>query len=106
MDNTAYIKSLEERIEKLEKLVSGLKLTNGNLVLQNCENITFSDCEIQAVALQKSKGVSVECVNAENFALAAFSAKIDCANIDRLENKSNKTKMNNCTIGDEQESLK
>lgn len=100
MDNTAYIKSLEERIEKLEKIIGELKLENGNLTLTGSENITFSNCQIQAVALQKCKGVSVECVNADTFGLAAFSVKIDSANIDKFENKSNKTKMNNCTIGD------
>ena len=98
MDNTAYIKSLEERIEKLERILGELKLENGNLALTNSESITFSNCQIQAVALQKCKGVSVECVNADNFGLAAFSVKIDSANIDRFENKSNKTKMNNCTV--------
>ena len=38
MDNMEYIKSLEERIEKLEKILATIKLNNN-------ENITFSNCQ-------------------------------------------------------------
>ena len=100
MDNTAYIKSLEERIEKLEKILGELKLENSNLALTNSESITFSNCQIQAVALQKCKDVSIQQITADNFGLAAYSAKIENAHIDSMENKSNKTKMSNCTIND------
>lgn len=88
MDNLEYIKSLEERIEKLENFIAAIKLEGKN-------NVSFTNCEIQGVGLQSCKNTSISCVNAENFGLAAFSVKIDAANIENIENKSKKTKICN-----------
>ncbi len=96
MDNLEYIKSLEERIEKLEKFISAIELKGKN-------NISFTNCEIQAIGLQSCKNTSISCVNTENFGLAAFSVKIDSSNIENFENKSNKTKICNSDFSNSKE---
>ena len=96
VDNLEYIKSLEERIEKLEKLVSAIELKDKS-------NISFTNCNIQAIGMQSCKNTSISCVNAENFALAAFSVKIDSSNIEKFENKSTKTKIYNSDLSNSKE---
>lgn len=96
MDNLEYIKSLEDRIEKLERLVSAIELKDKN-------NISFTNCVIQAIGMQGCKNTSISCVNTENFALAAFSAKIDSSNIEKFENKSTKTKIYNSDLSNSKE---
>lgn len=94
MENMEYIKSLEDRIEKLEKFIAAI-------IIEGKNDISFNNCEIQGIALSKCRNVSVSCVNTENFGLAAFSVKMDSANIERFENKSQKTKIINSNVSDD-----
>lgn len=91
MDNLEYIKSLEERIEKLEKIISSIKL-------EDSENITFTNCQIQGLALEKCKGVTIKDFTVEGLGFASLNAKIENANIQNFQNQSGKVKMQNCTI--------
>ena len=91
MDNMEYIKTLEERIEKLENIIS-------TMVLQNGKNITFSNCQIHGMALEKCKDVTVKDFIVDALGFAAFSAKIENANIHNFQNQSGKVKIHNCTI--------
>lgn len=91
MDTMEYIKMLEQRIEALEKFISTIKLDNK-------ENITFTDCQIQAIGLEKCQGVSMTDMTVENLGFAAFQAKIENATIHNFSNSSGKVKVSNCTI--------
>lgn len=91
MDNNEYIKSLEERIEKLEKFIANIKLENN-------ENITITNCQIQGLGLQSCKGVTVKDINVDALGFAAFNAKIENANIHNFKNQKGKVKIKNCDI--------
>ena len=91
MDNMEYIKSLEERIEKLEKMLATFKL-------DNTENITFTNCRIQGMALEKCKGVTIKDFTVDGLGFASFNARIENANIHNFKNQSGKVKITNCTI--------
>ena len=88
MDNLEYIKSLEDRIKKLEDFIAAIKLDDNN-------SVSFSNCQIQAVTCKK---VQIENIETQNFGFAAFSAKIENASIGTFENKSKKTKIYNSKI--------
>lgn len=91
MDNTEYIKSLEERIEKLENFINGIKLENN-------DNISFLNCQFQGIAFEKCKNVSVEGLNAEGVAFASFNANIENATLNSLIAQSGIVKIKNCDI--------
>ncbi len=91
MDTMEYIKSLEERIEKLEKIIATIKLNNN-------ENITFANCQIQGMALEKCKGVTIKDFTVDGLGFASFNAKIENATIHNFKNQSGKVKIRNCTI--------
>ncbi len=101
MDNMEYIKSLEERIDKLEKLIATIKLDNN-------ENITFTNCQIQGMALQSCKDVTIKDVTIKDFTVdalgfASFNAKIENANIHNFQNQKGKVRIKNCTINNKEE---
>lgn len=91
MDNMEYIKSLEERIEKLEKFIAGIEL-------KNKENISFSNCTIQGIGMQSCKGVTITDMNLQNLGLASLSTQIKNSTIHNCETKNGKVKIQNCTI--------
>ena len=96
MDNIEYIKSLEERIEKLEKLISTIKLDNN-------ENVTFTNCQIQGMALQKCKDVIIKDFTVEALSFASLNAKIENANIHNFQNQKGKIIMQKCNIHNNEE---
>ena len=91
MDNMEYIKSLEDRIEKLEKLIASLKL-------DNFENITLSNCQIQGVGLEKCKNVVLKEFTVDNLGFAAYKSKIESATIHNFQSQNGKVRITNCTI--------
>ena len=91
MDNIEYIKSLEERIEKLEKFIAGIEL-------KNTENISFSNCAIQGIGMRSCKGVTITDMNLQNLGLASFSTQIKNSTIHNCKTKNGKVKIQNCTI--------
>ena len=91
MDNMEYIKSLEERIEKLEKILATIKLNNN-------ENITFSNCQIQGMGLQSCKDVTIKDFTVDALGFASLNAKIENANIHNFQNQKGKVKIKNSTI--------
>ncbi|MBO5021522.1 MAG: hypothetical protein J6J13_06705 [Clostridia bacterium] len=94
MDNMKYIKSLEERIEKLEKFIAGIEL-------KNKENISFSNCSIQGIGMHSCKGVTITDMNLQNLGLASFSTKIKNSTIHNFKNQKGKVEIKNCTINNE-----
>jgi len=96
MDNMEYIKSLEERIDKLEKLIATIKLDNN-------ENITFTNCQIQGMALQSCKDVTIKNFTVDALGFASFNAKIENANIHNFQNQKGKVRIKNCTINNKEE---
>lgn len=96
MDNMEYIKSLEERIEKLEKFIAGIEL-------KNKENISFSNCTIQGIGMQSCRGVTITDMNLQNLGLASFSTKINNSTIHNCETKNSKVKIQNCNINNKSE---
>lgn len=95
MDNREYIKTLEERIEKLEQFISAV-------TLNNTQNITFSNCQIQGVALTKCKDVMIKDITVEGLGFASWDAKIENATIHNFQNQRGKIKMRNCNIKPEE----
>ncbi len=95
MDTMEYIKSLEERIEKLEKFISAIKLDNN-------ENITINNCQIQGMALTKCKGVTITDATVQGLGFASFDAKIENATIHNFQNQKGTVKLQNCTINNKE----
>lgn len=91
MENMEYIKSLEDRIEKLEKIIATLNLCN-------TENITFANCNITSLALTKCKEITVKSATIDAWGMMSFNAKIENATIQKLQNQKGKVKINNSTI--------
>lgn len=91
MDNLEYIKALEERIEILEKFISGIELKTKN-------NITFSNCTIQGIGLYSRKGVTITDANIQNLGHNSFNTKIENSTIHNCQSKKGKMKFSNCTI--------
>ncbi len=96
MDNMEYIKSLEDRIEKLEKFISDIKV-------EDSKNITITNCQIQGMALGKCKDVTVNDCTVEGLGFASLNARIENANVHNFQNQRGKIKMSNCTINDKNE---
>lgn len=91
MENSEYIKSLEDRIKKLEDFIATIKICNH-------DSVSFTNCQIQGVGLEKCKNVQITDVTTQGFGFTAYSAKIENANIHNFENKSRKTKICNSKI--------
>ena len=85
MDNMEYIKRLEERIEKLEKVIS---------VIQSgkTKSITFTDCQIYSVAVAKSKETVVKDCSAENMVNMSYKLNMVNGKINEFKNQSGKVK--------------
>lgn len=91
MDNLEYIKALEERIEILEKFISGIELKTKN-------NITFSNCTIQGIGLYSHKGVTITDANIQNLGHNSFNTKIENSTIHNCQTQKGKVKISNCII--------
>ena len=95
MDNLEYIKSLEDRIEKLEKFIAGIEL-------KNKENISFSNCSIQGIGMQSCRGVTITDMNLQHLGIASLNTKIKNSTIHNFETKNGKVKIQNCTINNKE----
>lgn len=96
MDNLDYIKSLEERIEKLENFIN-------TILLDSKSNIHFSNCSIQTIAMEKCKDTTFTDVDVQNLAQASFTTKIDNCTIHNCETTNGKVKFSNCSIGNKKD---
>ncbi len=91
MDNMEYIKSLEERIEKLEEFISKIQADKLN-------NIKINDCQIESLVLASKKNINLNNINVQNFANASLITKIENGNIEKLEIKEGKQKFRECKL--------
>jgi len=96
MDNAEYIKSLEERIEKLEAFIKAFKF-------EECDNISISNCTFQGIGLERCKNIKISDITTENVGIASFKTNIEHATINTLGTNSAKVKIKNCTINDKKE---
>lgn len=90
MDNE-YIKSLETRIAELEKFI-------GLISIDNKRNITFSNCQIGPVALEKCKNITVENNQIETGVFAALTNHISNTTIHNFESAHSKATVKDCEI--------
>ena len=96
MDNNEYIKSLEERIQKLEEFISTLKF-------EECGNISISNCTFQGIGLERCKNTKISNITAHNLGIASAITNIEHATINNLDTKSSKVKIKKSTINDKKE---
>lgn len=94
MDNMEYIKSLEERIEKLENFINGI-------VLKDSENISFSNCTIQGIGLQKCKDISINDTNIQGLGGSFLNMEIENCTVHNCDTAKSKVKISNCTINNQ-----
>ncbi len=91
MVNEEYIKSLEERIEKLEKFI---KLIN----LDDKQSIIFNGCNIGPVALEKCKEITFEHNQMETGVFAGFTNHVTDSIIHNFESVHSKSTLKKCNI--------
>lgn len=91
MDNMEYIKSLEARIEALEKFINSIMLSKNN-------DITFENCNIQGLGIQNCKNVSLSNVQADGLGYVALKSEIKDSTFNQLKNEKGKIKLSHCTI--------
>ena len=91
MDNIEYIKSLEERIEKLENFIK-------SMILKDAENINISDCSFTGAGFQKCKNISFENSSIQGLGGAALNIKIDNCTIHNLDTAKSKIEISNCKV--------
>ncbi len=96
MDNAEYIKSLEERIEKLEAFIKALKF-------EECNSISITNCTLQGIGLERCKNITISNITAHNLGIATAITNIKHSTIHNLDTKSAKVKIKNCTINDKKE---
>ena len=96
MDNNEYIKSLEERIQKLEEFLSALKFDESN-------NISITNCTLPAIGMEKCKNITISNITAGNLGIASAITNIEHATINNLDTKSSKVKIKKSTINDKKE---
>ena len=96
MDNNEYIKSLEERIQKLEEFLSALKFDESN-------NISITNCTLPAIGMEKCKNITISNITAGNLGIASCKTNISHSTIESLDTKSAKVNIAYCTINDKKE---
>lgn len=89
--NDDYIRTLEERIEKLENALKLITIDKNN-------NVSFANCQIQAVGMEKCKNISVASNSIETCAPVCFKAKIDNSSIHNMQTTNGKLNFKNCEI--------
>lgn len=97
MTNEEYIKSLEIRIENLEIALENLTKT---ATLKNAENVNFSDCTLNAVALTKCKNITFMNNKIETGVFSALKNKFNNLKIGKAEIAKSKVKFKNCSFED------
>lgn len=90
MDNIEYIKSLEERIEALEKIIASIEI-------KDAKTLTVSNCSIQNLALGKCKSAEFNDTSAQVVGFVSFNTKINTSTINEFKNNKGKFKFYNCT---------
>ncbi len=83
MDNNDYIKSLEERIKKLEEFVSHIDIKKSG-------DISISNCNIQGIGISKGKNVSVKDCEMQGFGGNAFSFRLENCKVENCQIKCRK----------------
>ncbi len=96
MDNAEYIKSLEERIEKLEAFIKALKF-------EECDNISISNCTLSAIGMEKCKNITISNITTENLGIASCKTYLEHSTIESLDTNSAKVIIAYCTINDKKE---
>lgn len=91
MDNMEYIKSLEKRIEWLENFINGIVLKDG-------ENISFSNCTIHGVGLQKCNKISVDNTNIQGLGGSFMNMEMKNCTVHNCDTAKSKVKISNCNI--------
>ncbi len=87
MVNEEHIKSLEERIEKLENIFN-------TLVLNYKQNITLNGCEIENVVLEKCKNVIFQHNETQTAVFMGLKTSINSSAVHNLDS----TKVKKCVI--------
>lgn len=90
LDNE-YVKSLEKRIEELERFIGAIKF-------DNAQNITFTDCSMGPVAFEKCKNVTVANNQMENGVFCAVTNQVSDSTIHNFESVKAKATIKNCEI--------
>lgn len=91
MTTEEYIKSLEERIQTLEKMFN-------DIVLDDKQNVIFNGCSINAVAAEKCKNITVSDCKIEANATIGFSAHVSNCTIHNFDYKDSKVVLRKCHI--------
>lgn len=97
MTNEEYIKSLELRIENLEK---ALETITNSKSLKNQEDITVKDSNLTTLSLIKCKNIYLENNKIEAGVFTALKNKFSHLKIGKAEIVKSKVKFKNCSFDD------
>ncbi len=91
MDNTEYIKSLEERIDALEKQLQAV-------IAEKSSHVSIENCTLQGISFDKCKAVTFKNNTIADMALSGTNCKLVKSTVQNLDSKNAKTKISHCTI--------